>query len=93
MATTLKGNGMTIPSWDFRDNVMITNNFIRLTQDTQGQKGSIWSKVVCKGYVTILRIDFKSQKRDHLVIFYKWIVIVVLPNVLNLYSLKIQFFI
>jgi len=41
------GNGMTMPYWDFRGNTMISNNFIRLTQDVQGQEGGIWSKVQC----------------------------------------------
>ena len=62
MTMILKGNGMTIPNWDFRDHVMITNNFIRLTQDTQGQKGSIWSKVVCLFCVIILLSLFKALR-------------------------------
>ncbi|CAK8681072.1 unnamed protein product [Clavelina lepadiformis] len=41
------GNGMTIPFWDFRDNAMITNNFISLTTNHQGQLGSVWSKIPC----------------------------------------------
>jgi len=41
------GNGMTMPYWDFRGNTLISNNFIRLTQDLQGQEGGIWSKVQC----------------------------------------------
>lgn len=53
------GNGMTIPNWDFRDHVMITNNFIRLTQDTQGQKGSIWSKVPCTFHDWEIHVQFK----------------------------------
>nr|CAB3263451.1 vesicular integral-membrane protein VIP36 [Phallusia mammillata] len=41
------GNGMTMPFWDFRDNAMITNNFIRLTSNHQGQLGSVWNKQPC----------------------------------------------
>ena len=41
-----KGNGMTMPFWDFRGNAMMTNNYIRLTSNHQGQQGAIWNKVV-----------------------------------------------
>lgn len=53
------GNGMSIPMWDFRDNVMITNNFIRLTQDHQGKRGSLWNRIPCFLRDWEFRIHFK----------------------------------
>lgn len=53
------GNGMSIPMWDFRDNVMITNNFIRLTQDHQGKRGSLWNRVPCFLRDWEFRVHFK----------------------------------
>lgn len=43
---SILGTGMSMPMWDFRDNVMVTNNFVRLTQDHQGKIGAIWNKIV-----------------------------------------------
>ena len=37
---------MTMPFWDLRDNALVTNNYIRLTTNHQGQKGAIWNKAV-----------------------------------------------
>jgi len=53
------GNGMNIPNWHFRDFVMISNNFIRLTQDAQGQRGSIWSQVQCHMHDWEMHVHYK----------------------------------
>lgn len=53
------GNGMTMPYWDFRDFVMISNSFIRLTQDTQGQQGSIWAKKPCYMHDWEMHVQYK----------------------------------
>lgn len=40
------GSGMTIPYWDFMGSTMVTNNYIRLTPDSQSKQGAIWNSVV-----------------------------------------------
>lgn len=40
---------MTVPNWDFFGTTMVTSNFIRLTSDTQSQRGSLWNQVVSIG--------------------------------------------
>lgn len=37
---------MSVPNWDFFGSTMVTSNFIRLTSDTQSQRGSLWNQVV-----------------------------------------------
>lgn len=38
-----QGSGMTIPNWEFFGSTIVTNNFIRLTPDTQSRQGGIWN--------------------------------------------------
>lgn len=52
-------SGTEMTYWDFRDFVMLSNNFIRLTQDSQGQRGSIWSKKPCKMHDWEMHVHYK----------------------------------
>lgn len=40
------GAGMTIPYWDFMGSTMVTNNYVRLTPDSQSKQGQLWNSVV-----------------------------------------------
>lgn len=40
------GAGMTIPYWDFMGSTMVTNNYVRLTPDSQSKQGLLWNSVV-----------------------------------------------
>jgi len=53
------GNGLTMPYWDFRDFVMISNSYVRLTRESPSQKGSIWSKEPCYMHDWEMHVQFK----------------------------------
>lgn len=40
------GAGMTIPYWDFMGSTMVTNNYVRLTPDSQSKQGLLWNSMV-----------------------------------------------
>uniref|UniRef100_H2Y8X6 L-type lectin-like domain-containing protein n=1 Tax=Ciona savignyi TaxID=51511 RepID=H2Y8X6_CIOSA len=52
-------NGMTMPFWDFRDNAMLTNNYIRLTSNHQAKLGSVWNKIPCYLRDWEMQVQFK----------------------------------
>jgi hypothetical protein len=47
---------MTVPYWDFMGSTMVTNNYVRLTPDSQSKQGLLWNSVVCKGMCIVLII-------------------------------------
>ncbi|XP_003401073.2 vesicular integral-membrane protein VIP36 [Bombus terrestris] len=52
-------SGTTIPYWDFMGSTMITNNYIRLTPDSQSKQGAIWNSVPCYVRNWELQVHFK----------------------------------
>jgi mannose-binding lectin 2 len=48
------GAGMTIPYWDFMGSTMVTNNYVRLTPDSQSKQGLLWNSVVSNNICIIL---------------------------------------
>ncbi|XP_043601037.1 vesicular integral-membrane protein VIP36 [Bombus pyrosoma] len=54
-----QGSGMTIPYWDFMGSTMVTNNYIRLTPDSQSKQGAIWNSVPCHVRNWELQVHFK----------------------------------
>ncbi|KAI6649505.1 Vesicular integral-membrane protein VIP36-like [Oopsacas minuta] len=38
-----QGRGMQVANWDYTGTTLITNDFVRLTPDRQGRRGSIWN--------------------------------------------------
>lgn len=37
---------MTVPYWDFTGTTMVTNQYVRLTQNQQSRQGGLWNSVV-----------------------------------------------
>lgn len=54
-----QAGGMSIPNWDFTGTTIITSNHVRLTSDTQSQRGSIWNKVPITARNWQLEVHFK----------------------------------
>lgn len=54
-----QGAGMTIPYWDFMGSTMVTNNYVRLTPDSQSKKGQLWNSVPCSVRNWELQVHFK----------------------------------
>lgn len=54
-----QGAGMTIPYWDFMGNTMVTNNYVRLTPDSQSKQGLLWNSVPCSVRNWELQVHFK----------------------------------
>lgn len=54
-----QGSGMTIPYWDFMGSTMVTNNYVRLTPDSQSKQGALWNSVPCSVRNWELQVHFK----------------------------------
>ncbi|KAJ9599083.1 hypothetical protein L9F63_010420 [Diploptera punctata] len=54
-----QGSGMTIPYWDFMGSTMVTNNYVRLTPDSQSKQGILWNSVPCSVRNWELQVHFK----------------------------------
>ncbi|XP_023724588.1 vesicular integral-membrane protein VIP36 [Cryptotermes secundus] len=54
-----QGAGMTIPYWDFMGSTMVTNNYVRLTPDSQSKQGQLWNSVPCSVRNWELQVHFK----------------------------------
>lgn len=50
------GAGMTVPYWDFMGSTMVTNNYVRLTPDSQSKRGILWNSVVGNSIFIVLII-------------------------------------
>ncbi|PSN36789.1 VIP36-like protein [Blattella germanica] len=58
-----QGAGMTIPYWDFMGSTMVTNNYVRLTPDSQSKQGILWNSVPCSVRNWELQVHFKVHGR------------------------------
>ncbi|XP_069679328.1 vesicular integral-membrane protein VIP36 [Periplaneta americana] len=58
-----QGAGMTIPYWDFMGSTMVTNNYVRLTPDSQSKQGALWNSVPCSVRNWELQVHFKVHGR------------------------------
>ncbi|KDR14191.1 vesicular integral-membrane protein VIP36 [Zootermopsis nevadensis] len=54
-----QGAGMTIPYWDFMGSTIVTNNYVRLTPDSQSKQGLLWNSVPCNARNWQLQVHFK----------------------------------
>lgn len=54
-----QGSGTYIPFWDFTGSTMVTNNYIRITPDSQSKTGTIWNSVPVGVKHWDLQVHFK----------------------------------
>jgi len=48
--------------WDFAGSTIVTNNYIRLTQDEQSRQGAIWNKIVSFRGLLLASVKYKSLR-------------------------------
>ncbi|KAG9510689.1 VIP36-like protein [Fragariocoptes setiger] len=54
-----QGAGMTIPNWEFFGSTIVTNNYIRLTQDAQSRQGGIWNSMPYRSKYWQVEVGFR----------------------------------